>query len=807
MLKEQILANHISKLGDQLDAEIRVLSLDCFDTLLFRQVTTPVDVFYASQSRSTFSEVGLSAKLRIEAENRARKKNVLDTGKSEVTLRDIYLAHDESLQEAQLLSLAEEEIAVEKDVCYAFPPVVALIRRAKELRIKVIVVSDTYFTERQLRALLAHRLPADVYEAISVVLCSCDFGYSKAAGLFKVALAKVKTSPKRIVHIGDNLAADFLAPRALGLKAVHIIHNDENAARLARLRNSAGMLLDPNLRQARAFGNPFGGVIAASHIDETRPETTLGYLSLGPIMYAFSEFVAKSVKSLSAEGKRPKVVFLMRDGFLPWRACQALTGEDFGRPVRISRFAANAASFRTKADVDRYLGEAVSSQNFEAISRQLLLPLDVARGFDQHATSARHPTAAFVRLIHQESVLSDIFDASLRYRKRLMKHLANEVDLCSGDTLVLVDLGYTGTVQLRLQEVLKEELNVDVCGRYLIALRTPHWERTRQGLLDPSWCDDRAMLAIVQHIALVEQLCTSSERSVVDYEDNGTPIYSNVSMGQEQHAIVATIQNEVLRFITDAKSFAFNNDISFNDAAMRDHAMAELARVVYLPTADELRVMQAFEFDINIGTDDVQKLVDEAKGLEGLRRRGLFFMEHQRASMRMNYPAELRSAGVELSLLLAQQIRSGIDLRQTDLSLRREPLDVIVLAGKSASSEKIEAIPTYDGFWSLVLPIGSGQLKLGIQFGRRYQWLQIESADIVVAAALNTSRESECTADVRSLMVFDQMQERAGGLYECTAETGLLVFMVPSALDRVNHVFRVVFRPLVFKNSTVTSSN
>src|SRR3546814_4888259 len=62
-------------------------------------------------------------------------------------------------------------------------------------------------------------------------------------------------------------------------------------------------------------------------------------------------------------------------------------------------------------------------------------------------------------------------------------------------------------------------------------------------------------------------------------------------------------------------------------------------------------------FRSNLGTEDLLQVFDQDKGLEGLRRRGLFFMEKNLKTMRTNYPAELRAAGLELVLLLMAQLR------------------------------------------------------------------------------------------------------------------------------------------------------
>lgn len=795
--KSHVNVNELSQLANQLGSEIQILSLDCFDTLLWRQVATPADAFYAMQERPAFKNSGLTARLRAQAEEKARHKMLFEHGKTEVTLRDIYLAHYTHLSNDELDALAAEELTVEKEVCYALPAMVALIREVMSKNIKVIIVSDTYFTQAQLRSLLQHCLPSDVYQAIHAVYCSNEFGFSKSSGLFNFVLNALERNPQKIFHLGDNISADFVAPQAVGIQSMHLTHYHNKIGEMLRMRALAGGVLDPMIRQTRPLVNPFRGVFASANIDASKPESIVGYFSVGPIMYAFSQFIINSIEELKSQRKNPKVVFLMRDGYLPSLACEAFSGNEIGKRVRISRFASYAASFRSKEDVDRYLSEMVTSLRFYDICKQLLIPSAAAEELIDQASKSKKPIYEFIKLIHQNHILHGIFKASAEYRKRLFKHLQDEVNLKSGDTLVFVDLGYTGTSQLRLQSLFKEEMNVEIVGRYLIALRTPRWEQTRAGLLDPSWCDDRTMQTIVNYIALLEQICTSNEKSVIDYSENGEPIYSSTSMTKAQHGKLDLIQAEVLQFIRDVRQFVARNNMNMSESTLRDMAMAELTRLLYFPTDIELDFLKSFEFDVNMGANDVLNVFDQEKGLTGLRRRGLFFMEKNLKTMRTNYPAELRSAGIELVLTLMQQHRYGFDIRVNDLSLRREPLNVIAIRAGNATQTIVEATPTFDGYFSLIVPVGSGDFQVGIQFGLRYQWLQVESVELIVTTALYGSKESEHTQDATPNVIVDQMAEQSNGLYECQSETSLLVYVPNGRLGNHNYALRVVYRPIL----------
>lgn len=798
-IKTQLSATEIHTIFEKYAPHIHTLSLDCFDTLLWRKAATPSDVFFDLQQAPTFKSLGMNANLRAQSESLARQRNLLNLGNTEVKLKDIYLASFPQLTPEQLHALTEEELTAEIATCYAFPPIVELIRKAHARNLKVIIVSDTYLTSKQLRRLLEKNLPADVMSMISDIFCSCENGKSKSNGLFADIAAKISQPTKSILHIGDHLIADYAAPQTLGVNTLQLIHHDKRVSELLRMQALAGGFMDPDIRSKRSLTSPFRGLFASANYSMDKPESAIGYASVGPIMYAFGKFINHEINELKKQGKNPKVLFLMRDAHLPALVCDALAGYTVGKRVRISRFAAYASSFRTKHDVDRYVGDNVLSYRFYDMCKQLQLPEHIATPIIEQASKSRNPAIDFIKLIQQPHILKVIFTNSEKYRERLKRHLEKEVDMKKGDTLVFVDLGYTGTAQQKLEPVFKEEMGVDIVGRYLISLRSAQWEKSRAGLLDPSWCDDRAMAMLVMYIALLEQICTSSERSVVDYDDNGNPIYSDSNFSEQQYIKLENIQAECVRFALDVEKFFQQAGTKIEPTILRDTAMAELGRLLFLPTQIELDYLQSFKFDLNLGTNDLMNVFDQEKGLIGLRKRGLFFMEKNLKSMRTNYPAELRAAGLDLVLTLMAQHRIGFDVRVHDLSLRRERVGIIVIRGNQSSQTTLEALPTHDGYFSLLVPVGTGDFQIGVQFGLHYQWIQLESAELIVTTALYGSKESENTEDASANLAVDQMMDKGGGLFECLSDTSLLVFVPTHSLGTHNYTLRIVFRPLVMR--------
>ena len=171
-------------------------------------------------------------------------------------------------------------------------------------------------------------------------------------------------------------------------------------------------------------------------------------------------------------------------------------------------------------------------------------------------------------------------------------------------------------------------------------------------------------------------------------------------------------------------------------------------------------------------------------------------MERDLKSLRTNYPAELRAAGFELVLTLMAQHRCEFDLRAADFSLRREKINVIAILNGQSSQHTIDALPTHDGYFSIVIPLGNNAYQIGIQFGLSYKWVQIEAAEILPIAALYATNESEHTQDASPNLAMDQMIDKGDGLFECLSPSGLIAYIPTIGSHKGNCGLRIVFRPI-----------
>lgn len=770
---------------------IKVLSLDCFDTLLWRKTISPKDVFFDLQQYPTFKALDIAAIHRIDAESSARSLMAIRQGHFEVNLSDIYQTGFPTLSATDITNLIEEEIAAEIAACYAFPPTVDLMRAAHTRGIKIIIVSNTYLQKMQLSRLLEKTLPKDVFAMIDTVFCSCDYQQSKTDKLFDSVLLQLGEAPQSILHIGDTEAPDFDAPRLRGMQALHLIQFNSKVTEYLRLQSTAATLADTSVHATRSMLSPFRGIFASHELRPQQPESLIGYLSMGPIMYTFARYITEEIQQVKNTKPRLKVLFLLRDAHLPFHACRTLTGMPVGTFARISRFSAIAASFRSEKNVAEYITGSVVQGHLDHTCRQLLLPDDLTNQLIAQAKAAHDPIFTFCQLILEKNMLEYIFQQSKVYFARFKKYLQNLIQLEAGDTLMFVDLGYLGRTQTSLTPVLENE-GIEVTGRYLILLNAAAWKQSRRGLIEPSWCDDRTSQLLSLGNTLLEELTCSPDHSVEDYDNDGNPIFANASANAEQQRKTALIQAECLRFVRDAKNFFDTAQSTWPVTELRDSILAELIRRTCLPMREEIEYLQEYLHDENLGTNLACSAIENIDHeLKNLRRRGLSFKNQN--------PYSLRLYGFELALTLAAQYRLGFEVSLDDLNMRHETIIVMTAKNQKISKQILNAAYTYDGYFALRFLVDHKNVQTAILFGLNYESIQLECVELIQRSYFYHKYEFKNTLDLRSTILLKEMHEKKSGFFECLSDAAALIIQLPHNLVDEDHVLRVVFRPIIKK--------
>jgi FMN phosphatase YigB (HAD superfamily) len=788
----------VAEFGSLLERHPRVklLSLDCFDTILWRRVDHPADVFYTLQHDPALAAHGIDARLRVRAEQQARDLAAVTRDSYEVTLDEIYRTAVSGLDDAGIAALEDAELRAEMAACHALPAAVELLRDAKARGVDVMVVSDTYLREPQLRRLLQACLPGDAFAAIGRIVVSSEHGIGKAGGLFKKIRDRLNLPVARTLHVGDNPNADLFPARDAGIASLQLKHLPEALEERRQFRATALRLLEPDVRARRAMPAGYHPVLTGLDHDDDNIDQAIGYASIGPMMHAFGAWLLDKKRALESEGRRVKLAFLLRDGYLPHAAIAAMGADDAGRPVYLSRFAAFAASFRDAGDIQRYLALFATSGQHEPILRQLGIEGAAADRILAAVRSHRRPAQELARRVLAPDMVARITERSADYRARLKTYFERELDLARGDTLVFVDLGYVGTAQRVLAPMMREDWGVDLHGWYFMCTPQAGAGDSRHGLIDASRFDARTIDTLLPFVSLLENLCTTAAGSVVDYEADGTPILARNATHKAQTQKVERIQRHCIEFVRAAERHYADGGTRPDADALRDVALAEFARMVFFPDAAELAHYDQFALELNLGTDRVVRLHDTAQSLAEMRRHGLFYAARRGDDQRINTPHELRHAGMEMTLAMLATYRFGLAFRADAWTLREEALPVLFVRGNDSTRRDVVATATYDGCFRLRVPLGTGDTHVGVLFGERYRWLQLLEARVVRIGDLHLDADPHAGVDVSGHLLLDGIEHVGDALLHCVGDPALAMLPAGMVSSEHNLALDLVFRPL-----------
>ncbi len=177
-----------------------IISFDIFDTILFRKVDKPSDIFTLVASTC---KVNNFKDLRITAEQESRKIKFTNEKTYEVTLDDIYNCNEILLKNKDLL--IQLELNTEKENIYENNIVKDLILSLKKSGKTLICTSDMYLSSRQIKSFFS----PDLLRCFDKFYVSSEQKYSKSNGkLFDVLENEYPN--KKILHLGDNFYSDVL---------------------------------------------------------------------------------------------------------------------------------------------------------------------------------------------------------------------------------------------------------------------------------------------------------------------------------------------------------------------------------------------------------------------------------------------------------------------------------------------------------------------------------------------------------------------------------------------------------------------
>lgn len=600
-----------------LPADTALVSLDVFDTLLFRKLEDPVQLFDIVAARSIAAGVmdaslaGMAfRRLRQAAEQEARAAQQERSGGREVTLAQIYACLEAALPDPA--AVARIELAVEAETSLSNPVLRDWLHHLHRRGLPVVLLSDMYHSTPTIAALLtAAGIGPELYRRLYV---SADHGCSKRdGGLFARLLADwPEISPGRIAHIGDDPMADVGAARKAGLTALLYQPSFRYAAARERERRlMPGGAYDPTRRLAAL----------PAVTDDLAFWRDYGALILGPAVAGYCRWVVEDCRRRGID----TILCFWREGavFAPLMRDYA---NRRGWPLQVETLAISRQALAPLAleRLDRARARALLHSRPHLPWNHLLAEamgsdpasLDLGDLADLAGLTLDGllsvPDGALDRVLacfDTPAVQARAKETAASLRQRLVRYVA---PMLEDRHVALVDLGARGTTAAALVAALAAAGRpVDGLRAYLCYAVSDIARHQLQGLAVSVYAGDSAMGAalgtmLYRSPQMHERVLTGLDGTTLSYR-TGTdglvePVYDSVTATGEEARAIAAARQGIARY------WQLGLDMPL---PMADDALLPLYAAITLPTPEEAQHLGQLRYDQNDGSGDERMICDE----------------------------------------------------------------------------------------------------------------------------------------------------------------------------------------------------
>lgn len=617
---------HLAGVESLLDG-VKVLSLDVFDTLLFRACPSPEDIYESVGAEATNrlalhpSCSPLDYKM-IRACALDRAYHEMD---EEPTLEQIISFLPSVADDPK--SLLNWELKAEVEHCYLNPSMVSFLKECRKRGVVILIVSDMYLGGDRIRMLLERcGLPMDW---IDNVLVSVDDGAMKSSGgLFRIMLERYSQfAPGDFLHVGDNLAREIVPAGKLGMLTWHydVVHGDDTS--VMDYENFGEKPLLPALTSLRKLSMALHDDIDPSVVRWHK----LGSGVFGPFVAAFCSWAV----NMALREKVDAIAPLMREAVL---LTPMLKAEIERRnldiqvlPLYVSRQSVvlagetdfNAELFDSMVRSRQYfkISELFSTLEFDGIPEQYT---DYTETYLENARKVILQPG----LTLYDSLKAYLLEDSVRHRisqvfKDKRYALTGYINSVLGKNrkVATVDFGFFGQIQEGIETVCR----MSGGNRNWLHLLGFGRERTVPLVVKGMklrffgggmGCNKQLVAMIHRSAPILEQLFMLEEGSTLGYihsKDSGwKPVLEENPIGIEEIKAKQVVQDGARRF--QELWFMFDSMCPQIVTAMlnqRGHWARLIHRLIRMPTPEEAHLLGSLHNDTNYGSSRTVRMCPE----------------------------------------------------------------------------------------------------------------------------------------------------------------------------------------------------
>ena len=432
----------------------RFACFDLLDTVLFRKVLDPTDVFRLIYHRLAEAlpqrMVGICedafVSARVVAERRAR------VDRAETTLEAIWDELTWMVGDRRNLAISIE-LSCERELLYPNAEIAAVIAKRREQGHRIVYVSDMYLPEQFLRSVLEEH---GIMQPDDRLYVSSAHEKTKHDGhLYHHLVEEMGGKFSDYCMTGDHRHSDHRKPRSLGLRSRHY--------RGHRL-NSFERRLNEALATSQLSRSILVGSVRNGRADDRGEGNRLVSDFLGPASLLWALWTIRRAE----EGGLDRLYFMARDGYLPYLAASHLAQTGRTRVeshyVYGSRYSLYFAAIRDlRTDLhwifaqpgDLTLGKLL---RYLRLHRAKLSPaLDaVCDGFAEGDPLTAEDFDRFVGLLATTAEGQSVLDSAAEMRRAARAYFESAGLIGEGSSAI-VDIGWHLNVQTALQSLISKQ--------------------------------------------------------------------------------------------------------------------------------------------------------------------------------------------------------------------------------------------------------------------------------------------------------------------------------------------------------------
>ncbi|MBL9098190.1 MAG: hypothetical protein JNK07_14765 [Alphaproteobacteria bacterium] len=617
---------------DRLKLEIEnarpaVVSFDFFDTLCLRRTENPTLMFF--NVAEELKKAGVLPKpflaerfvaLRSEAESRARRLKQAQAGTPEVSLREIYLQlkNFTGFERRTIADIAAIEEEVELKNLILYDRMVEVLRFAASRGCTTAVVSDSYLPS----AFFTRAFDRREIDTPTHLFVSNELGCGKGTGAWPAVLGRLRVEPHRVLHVGDNYAADVEVPSKLGIRTFFVPHGSSElfstiAEERRFLNNRTARFVPTSISTLRAKCNVEAGTQNAY--------VAYGYQTLGSIYSYYAAWAMDMARHAGAA----RIVPLAREGvFLAELFENAEV--PLSKPLSVSRRFMRLIDFRhpTREKLDelfatrRPMTRQALLERVQALTGEFVASLNADDGGD--AVMSAGDKCEFLDQLWADKAQIDRLAATAReqadrFRLHLEQVIGHELIGAAERTKVaLIDVGWNGSIQRFLDRFCSEEkIGLDFVGLYIMstpavnAVSLNHSEAFGfliDGGAPTEWAD-----IALRNLEILEQSATPiGLGSLLEFTKSGAPREMNLTVPEKQRQQISSIQQGIVTFNRARLRLHPSPDWS---ADVMDELRAILIRAMVSPTEEEASLFAEWRHDDNILEDSAEPITEDVTPL------------------------------------------------------------------------------------------------------------------------------------------------------------------------------------------------